>query len=177
MRIGLVIQHAVPARGGAERYTIDVARSLSHRGHDVSILASSFGDDVPWEIKQVKLEARSLGSRAIAYGRFLNALDTHLESISYDVLHAMLPVRWCDMYHPHAGLQAELIAEGHLKYPSSIRQSLAKLGNRLNAKRQKLAKTESALLHRAQPPMVVCLSDYVRQSARRYYPTLDEEDL
>jgi UDP-glucose:(heptosyl)LPS alpha-1,3-glucosyltransferase len=177
MRIGLVIQHAVPARGGAERYTIDIARSLSHRGHDVSILASTFGDDVPWEIKQVKLEARSLGSRAVAYRRFLNALDTHLESISYDVLHAMLPVRWCDMYHPHAGLQAELVAEGHLKYPSSIGQSLAKLGNRLNAKRQKLAKTERALLNRAQPPMVVCLSDYVRQSVRRFYPTLDEEDL
>jgi hypothetical protein len=28
----------------------------------------------------------------------------------------MLPVRWCDAYHPHAGLAKEAIATGHLKY-------------------------------------------------------------
>src|SRR4051794_4219661 len=111
MRIGLVIQHAVPARGGAERYTIDIARALSHRGHDVAVMASTFDDDVPWEVKQVKLEARSMG-KAMSFGRFLNSFDDHIQSQSYDIVHAMLPLRWCDLYHPHAGLQAELVAEG-----------------------------------------------------------------
>src|SRR5207248_10681026 len=44
-------------------------------------------------------------------------------------------------------------------------------------RRQKTAKTEHQLLHRAQPPLVLCLSDYVKQSVRRYYATLEEEDL
>jgi UDP-glucose:(heptosyl)LPS alpha-1,3-glucosyltransferase len=176
MRIGLVIQHAVPKRGAAERYTIHIAHALSHRGHDVSVIASTFSDDVPWEIKQAKLEARGL-SGATAYGRFLNALDLHLESNTYDVVHAMTPVRWCDLYHPQDALAAERIAEGHLTHASRLRQGLAKLGNKLSAKRQKMARTEHALLHAARPPLVVCLSDYVRHLVRRYYPTLNEEDL
>jgi UDP-glucose:(heptosyl)LPS alpha-1,3-glucosyltransferase len=175
MRIGLIIQHADASRGGAERYTIDIAHALSHRGHDVAILASSF-ENVPWETKQVKLEGRGVG-KAMAYARFLKSIDLHLESNSYDILHAMLPIRWCDLYHPHAGLAAELVAEGHLKYPTSLGQSMAKLGNKLNRRRQKTAATEHQLLHRAQPPLVVCLSEYVKQSVRRFYPTLDEEDM
>ena len=105
MKVGLVIQHADPKRGGAERYTIDIAHALSHRGHDVAILASTFADDVPWEIRQIKLEGRGFG-KAMAYARFLNFFDQHLQNNSYDIIHAMLPVRWCDLYHPHAGLAA-----------------------------------------------------------------------
>src|SRR5690348_719076 len=133
MKIGLIIQHADPARGGAERYTIDIALALSHRGHDVAILAGDFSDAMPWEVRQVKLESRSVG-KAMSYRRFINSYETHLQSGSYDILHAMVPVPWCDLYHPHAGLAAELIAEGHLKYPSSMGQTMAKLGNRLNLK-------------------------------------------
>ena len=56
MKIALVILHADAARGGAERYTLDLAAGLVKRGRDVSILASSFqslpiaGTPVPVEL-------------------------------------------------------------------------------------------------------------------------------
>src|SRR5690349_13355131 len=42
--IALVILDADPARGGAERYTVDLAHALAGRGHATSLLASSFAE-------------------------------------------------------------------------------------------------------------------------------------
>ena len=42
MKIALVILHADPKRGGAERYTADIAGALLGRGHEVSVLAGDF---------------------------------------------------------------------------------------------------------------------------------------
>ena len=56
MRIALVILHADPARGGAERYTIDLAEALVKAGHDVSLLATTFAD-VPPGVARVQLAA------------------------------------------------------------------------------------------------------------------------
>ena len=173
MKVALVIQHADPARGGAEKYTLDIARALSHRGHDVAILASSFAN-IPWETRQTKIEGRGF-TRLSAYLRFLHNLEQHLLGTNYDIVHGMLPVRWCDLYHPHAGIAAETIETGHLKYEPGFRQKLAQLGTRLNRKRQKTAEIEKFLLTRRNPPLVICLSNYVKQTVRKHYPLKDED--
>src|SRR5438067_1353006 len=105
MNIALVILHAQPARGGAERYTIDLAAALARRGHDVRIIATSFADEVP-EASRVLLDVKA-ATRSGRYRRFLGALDAHLAENRYDIVHAMLPVRRCDVYHPHAGIAVE----------------------------------------------------------------------
>ena len=167
LKIALVILHADPARGGAERYTLDLARGLRARGHSVSILASSFakgdrtGDDV-------QLDARGK-TRAGRYARFLDSLDRHLASTTYDIVHAMLPVRRCDVYHPHAGIAAEKIATGHLKHASRAARAIARAAIRFNRRRQKFAQIERALLKGAHPPVVLCLSEYVRGFVRKFY--------
>ncbi|HRK31283.1 MAG TPA: glycosyltransferase family 4 protein [Tepidisphaeraceae bacterium] len=167
MKIGLIIFHADPARGGAERYTIDLARSLSHRGHDLTLLASSF-KDAPWEVKQIKCDANGF-TPAMRYRSFVSHLNTHLLSHNFDVLHAMLPVSRCDVYHPHAGLAAENLATGHLKYRGKWAQTMAKLGNRLNARRRRFATVERAMMSTPVPPLVLCLSEYVRRSVLGRY--------
>src|SRR5688572_20305902 len=105
MRIALVILHADPARGGAERYTADIAAALVQRGHAVSVLASDFPEEY---IAAERVVLKSGGmTRTGQYQRFLDSLDGHLGSHSYDIVHAMLPVRKCDLYHPHAGIAVE----------------------------------------------------------------------
>jgi len=173
VKVALVIQHADPARGGAETYTLDIARALSHRGHDVSILASDYGE-IPWEARQIKIEGRGL-TRLSAYLRFLHNLEQHVLGTSYDIIHSMLPVRACDLYHPHAGIAAESIETGHLKYEAGFRRSLAKLGTKLNRKRQKTAAIEKFLLTSRHPPLVLCLSNYVKQTVKKHYPVKDED--
>ena len=51
MKVALVILHADASLGGAERYTLDVARALAERGHDVDLIAGSHAGDSasqPW---------------------------------------------------------------------------------------------------------------------------------
>lgn len=172
--VALVIFHADPARGGAERYTFDLARSLATRGENVSVLSSSFGS-APEGARCVTLQASS-PTRLGAYRRFLDSLDEHLRTRQYDVIHAMLPVRRCDIYHPHAGLAAQALVRGHLKHRSRIEQAAAQLLNRLNRKRRAFATVERELLTGPKPPIVLCLSEYVKRSVREYY-SLNEERL
>ena len=105
MKIGMFILHADPTRGGAERYTIDLSRSLIERGHEVSLIATTFARDVGLA-RHVRLNAISR-SRLGVYLKALDALDDHLLGNHYDIVHAMLPVRRCHLYHPHAGLAAD----------------------------------------------------------------------
>ena len=171
MKIALVILHADPARGGAERYTVDLAAGLLSRGHDVSIIASSFGGEP--SARQVKLPARS-ATRLGQYLAFLDAVEAHLSTEHYGIVHAMLPLRHCDVYHPHAGLATEAVVTGHLKY-DGLRKSLAGLTNRFNRKRRKFAAIERQLLDAPNPPVVLCLSEYIKNTVRRHYTLPDEK--
>ena len=172
MKIALVILHADPARGGAERYTFDLAAALAGRGHDVSLPATSFAG-APQGVRQVPIRAPGV-TRLGRYRNFLNALDRHLDEQPYDVVHAMLPVRRCDVYHPHAGLAAEGVRSGHLKHAGRLARASARVANRLNVKRRAFAAVERKLLTGPRPPTVLCLSEYVKQTVRRHYPSLPE---
>jgi UDP-glucose:(heptosyl)LPS alpha-1,3-glucosyltransferase len=158
LKIALVILHADPARGGAERYTHDLAGALADEGHDVSLLACAFAG-VPESIRAVLMQSQG-ATRLGRYIHFLNSLDAHLASEHYDIVHAMLPVRQCDVYHPHAGIAAETIAAGSL---------LSRFGNQFNRRRHRFVTVERELLDGSSPPIVLCLSDYVRQSLLRSY--------
>ena len=160
MKIALVILHAEPARGGAERYTSDLAAALAGAGHDVSLLASRF-DDAPPGVARVELRAGGL-TRTRRYAEFLDALDAHLAASRYDVVHAMLPVRRCDVYHPHAGLA--VAAFGGTK---------KKIEALFAPRRLRFASVERELLHSSKPPVVLALSEYVRRSIREHYPLDD----
>ena len=153
MRIALVILHADPARGGAERYTIDLAAALTREGHDVSLLAASF-HQVPGGVAQVRLDHHGI-TRAGRYKNFLDSLDAHVHRVRYDIVHAMLPVRRCDVYHPHAGVAVDMAA------PSDAI---------LRPRRRAMADVERELLHRDDGPLVLCLSVYVQGHVRACYP-------
>lgn len=172
MNVALVILHADPARGGAERYTVDLAAALAERGHRVSMLSTSFAG-LDERVHPVPLGGRA-ATRLGQFVRFLDTLDAHLAGSRYDVVHAMLPVRQCDVYHPHAGIAAEAVARGHLKHAGAVRQAVARVANRVNLKRRRFAAIERGLLTGPRPPVVLCLSEYVKRSVRAWYDLPDD---
>lgn len=177
MNIALIILHADSAKGGAETYTLDLARALVDQGHTISLLAASFADNLDARLNRVPLNF-SGATRVSQYEAFLDALDTHLSVQRYDVVHAMLPVRQCDLYHPHAGIAEHVISAGHMKHDSAFRRFTSRLANHLNRKRRRFAAVERALLlpegRSSQGPIVICLSEYVKQTVRRHYPLPDD---
>ena len=161
MNVALVILHADPARGGAERYTIDLGEALVRRGHHVSLLATSFAH-VPAGVAPVMLAANAL-TRVGAYNRMIGSFEAHVSRVRYDVVHAMLPLPRCDVYHPHAGLAVASVR-------SAPFQAL------LNPRRLRFSAVEQSLLKSDCPPIVLCLSQYVRSTIQRHYQ-LDEQRL
>ncbi len=146
MRVALVILRADAGRGGAEKYTLDLADSLGGRGHEVALL-----------------DAAALGvagrTRIGRFRSFQGKLAAVRERGEHDLIHAMLPVGpgLCDIYHPHAGIAAE-------------RSSW--LSWWTNPRRRAFARAERAMLAAAYPPITITLSDYVERSLRRHHPTL-----
>jgi UDP-glucose:(heptosyl)LPS alpha-1,3-glucosyltransferase len=178
LKIALVILHADPAKGGAERYTFDLAEALARRGHAVALIASTFGPR-PAGVECVELGEGGV-TRLGKYLRFLDGLDRQLDGSAYDVVHAMLPVRRCDVYHPHAGVAAEAVESGHTKHAGAVKRELARVANRVNLKRRAFARVERELLEGASSrgaPVVLCLSEYVKGTVRRHYPGLGEDRL
>lgn len=167
MKVALVILHADPAKGGAEGYTVNLAGSLKARGYDVALLATSFAESAR-VVQNVPLDNTGL-TRLGRYRSFIDSLDRHLRENRYDIVHAITPVRRCDFYHPQAGLAAEALASGHLKY-RGFRRPLDKLATRLNRKRQFVAGVErDMLLSPDSRTTVLCVSDLVKETARRHY--------
>ncbi len=176
MNIALVIYHADPSRGGAEGYTSGVARSLVAAGHSVSLLARDFGpgaEGLP-QVQRVEVAASGLTRRA-EYLRFLESLDDALNHRNYDIVHAMLPVRRCDFYHPHAGLAVESIDHGHERYRGGMARALARLGTQLNRKRLLFARIERGMMTGDSPPTILCLTERMRRSALAYFPARPEK--
>jgi UDP-glucose:(heptosyl)LPS alpha-1,3-glucosyltransferase len=132
----------------------------------VTLVATSFGP-AAGVVRNVPLAAAGLTRRA-RYRAFVDALDAHLAATSYDVVHAIAPVRRCDFYHPQAGLAAEALASGHLKY-EGLRRPLDQLATRLNAKRQFVGAVERELLTGPHAPRLLCVSEMVKQTARDRY--------
>src|SRR5205085_8394243 len=130
------------------------------RAHQVTLIASSFAGEMQTR-DAVRLATRA-ATRVGKYVQFLDALDKHLARAQYDVVHAMLPVRRCDVYHPHAGIAADAIASGHLKHAAAMKRALGKVANRINIKRRSFAATEHELLNGAGPPIELCRSNYVK---------------
>jgi UDP-glucose:(heptosyl)LPS alpha-1,3-glucosyltransferase len=171
VNVGLIIFRGDAARGGAERYTVELAGKLATRGHQVHLIATRFGDAVPG-VAAIPIHATAT-TRAGRYLAFLDGVDAHLSQQRYDIVHAMLPVRSCDIYHPHAGMAAAGI-QTHLSRSTLPGRTAARLANHLNRKRQAYARTERRLLEGSHPPVVLCLSDYVKGSILKHYPHLGE---
>lgn len=157
VRVALIIYHADPARGGAERYTMQLAASLREAGLDVSLLAATGARDSP--VPFVRL-AHAGPIRTARFHSFCESLLEHMSQTRYDIAHAMLPVPQgtCNIYHPHAGIAA-------------VRAS-RRITWWTNPRRWLMAHLERELLASAAPPLTLTLSDVVEGQLRSTYPEL-----
>ncbi len=167
LKIALVILHADAHKGGAERYTLQIAHALAGRGHQVSLLATTHAEPVAG-VNPVVLQAGGR-TKTARYLGFLKRLDEFLAEHPCDIVHAMLPVRRCDLYHPHAGLATEALAKGHLKHANTLVRGLSWLCNQANSRRRAYAATETEMLKEPDAPGILCLSEYVKAAVRRRF--------
>lgn len=163
-RVALVVLHGDARRGGAERYTAQLATTL-FQSHDlkVTVIAGAFADGWAGEAGEaVPLGARG-ETRVGIYQDFVEKLRQHLTANPYDIVHAMLPVPagLCDIYHPHAGIAA--------------RRTGSRLGWWTNPRRRLFARIERDLLTGPRPPIVLTLSGLVEAELLWAHPALPRD--
>jgi UDP-glucose:(heptosyl)LPS alpha-1,3-glucosyltransferase len=173
MKIALVVQNSDRRNGGAEQYTLDLARSLTLRGHQVTVVAAHGPAAVAETAAAAGYKVMYLGAsgrtRWMRLKDFLNRTRDLYEGHAYEVVHAMLPVWRCDVYQPHAGLATDLLATGHMKHPHYIIQRLSRVANHMNPKRVGLARIETSLMAHQPPPWVLCFSSMMREWAQTHF--------
>jgi UDP-glucose:(heptosyl)LPS alpha-1,3-glucosyltransferase len=98
MRIGVVIEHFIPRRGGAEQWTSQFVKCLIERGHEVHVVAQDFcleGETLP-------IVAHPLG-RVRGRLELAMAAEQALRRLSLDVVHDMGVGWYCDVFESHDG--------------------------------------------------------------------------
>jgi UDP-glucose:(heptosyl)LPS alpha-1,3-glucosyltransferase len=167
MRIALVIFRAEPSRGGAERYAMDLGLQLQLRGHEVSVLSSTFGDI--GTLKRVATTCPGV-TRTARYRRFVDRVESVVQAEQFDVVHAFLPVRSCHVYHAQAGLETLSLKQHRLLKHSLIGQAIAQVDALTNRKRKAFAEVERALIEGPRSPITICLSKRERDDAVKTFP-------
>ncbi|MCX6968781.1 MAG: glycosyltransferase family 4 protein [Verrucomicrobia bacterium] len=98
MKIGLVLEHFDPQRGGLENWTWQFAERLEELGHEVHVIACDFASSATGRVP-VLHPVEYVTSPVLRAARF----EQVLRSLRLDVIHDMGCGWYADLYHPHGG--------------------------------------------------------------------------
>lgn len=104
MRVGLVVEHFDPRRGGLEAWSWQFVQTMLGRGHELHVVARSFADFAPVPALHCHV-LPGLYSR-IGYAK---ALESRLADLDLDVVHDTGAGWCCDVFQPHFGSRAALL--------------------------------------------------------------------
>ncbi|MFW6132634.1 MAG: glycosyltransferase family 4 protein [Planctomycetota bacterium] len=171
MRIALVIERMDPSRGGRERSTMQIARHLAARGHDVDVLCQ--GDAAaadPAPDAGGRVVCRPLGRRGLTYARrlaaFVGDVGDAVRGV-YDVVHATLPVPVADIYEPRGGTVPARMAAS-LRRRCLPARTVARATAGLNSRRRAMSRLEAQVVGDARIACLAVSRMVAREFAEHY---------
>lgn len=113
MKLGLVLEHFDPSRGGLEHWSWQFAHELLQRGHEVHVVAFGFHP----ETESAGFVAHPLGEMPRSRLERAEVIAQHLSTLRLDIIHDM-GVGWrADIIHPHGGSTLALWEQNLLRIP------------------------------------------------------------
>lgn len=169
MKIALIIERMDVQLGGAERSISELSQALTQQGLDITLLAA-------------KGQAQDTHSYVLCedtgkrtdHATFSRALQMHLRSHSYDVVHSVLPFDFADIYQPRGGSYTETIVQNAASYQNPITEKFKRLTAFANRRRQQWLAAEHSLSSGRKGPVIAALSQYVVRQFKQHYDTPDE---
>jgi len=166
MKIAVVTERIDAWRGGAETSTLEIAHLLAARGHAVHIITNSRLPSPPdLTIRHITLGMTLKPFRISAFVRRATRL---IESESFDIVHAILPLPCADIYQPRGGLVHETISRNVALRPNARQKFVKRAAGALNFKHRKLLDLERQVF-RAGGPTIVAISQYVARQCEAWY--------
>ncbi len=162
MKIALVIQSFDARLGGAEHWTCQFARLLRAEGHDLHVVARSFGPEAD-ELDVVRHPLPPLSNR---YHLAQAAAET-IEGLHVDIVHDM-GVGWaCDVFQPHGGARRASFDQNLHLLPWWMRPLKRAVAPLLPRYRQ-FARVERHQ-YAPRPTRLIALSQMVARHFREHY--------
>lgn len=163
MKIGITIENLSPHRGGAEVYTLWLARRLAAAGHDVTVLAEKCGYP---DVKFLPVPVGGVGRawRALSFAR--NACRM-LAQGGYDVTLDMGRSYGGILHQTHNGCYPAARAANLRAEPNPLVRALRAAGLALSPKEWAYAFIERERVRRGAH--IIALSQFVAEDWRRFY--------
>lgn len=164
IKAAIIIERANIQLGGAERSILELARTLTEMGVDVTLLAATGNS----ESVNIKVLCDKNGKRT-SLTRFSMAIQDHLNTYDYDIVHSTLPLDFADIYQPRGGAYPEAVERNAASYNSPLRSFLKRTTHFLNFRRTELLVAEKLVCMKPNGPVVAALSNYVVGQFKKHY--------
>jgi len=166
MKIGLAIYSFDPKKGGAERYTFDLARRLAGKGHEVCVFCAH-GVETPG-VKLVFLRTNSFPR----WRRNLSFALTHrqaLDRIRPDIMLGYGNVLDLDVYQSHGGVQTIWMEREIASYEAGAERNIKAFLLRHSFNQAIQRWVEGYSVKHGRFTKIVAISDMVRDHMSAYY--------
>lgn len=141
MRIAVINSRYSLNKGGAERYCVNLCRSLKSVGHDVSVIGEQIDDDLTSEVNFLPVSVRNRSSWTKNWS-FCVGADRASEDRPFDIVLALGRAISADVFHVTTRIHAHWMG---IRYPGSLQSAC----QHLNPRHRMLLRIERAILHEA----------------------------
>ncbi len=170
LNVAIVIERANIALGGAERSVFELATALRNLDIRVDVLAAK-GQT---KTANIHILCPDASGKRTSFAAFSEALQAHLRTNNYDLLHSVLPFDFADIYQPRGGTYTEAMIRNAASYPTRLLQAYKHLTAFANTRRTALMRAEKRLCKKPDGPTLVALSDYVGRQFKTHYGVGDD---
>lgn len=172
MKVALVSEWLDSWRGGAETSTLQFIHQMMDRGVELHVFTRSRPSPTPGLfVHTISGASMSRTRRSVT---FSHRVERILRADSFDVVHAISPCRFADIYQPRGGTVAETIERNVALRETARARRLKRYTTRLNLKQRYLLLLERNLFAPGEGPIVAAISDYVVRQLKEHYDLPDE---
>lgn len=167
MKVALVSEWLDSWRGGAETSTQQFIHHLMDRGVELHVFTRSRPSPTPGLfVHTINGASMSRTRRSVT---FSHRVERILRTDSFDVVHAISPCRFADIYQPRGGTVAETMERNVAMRDSAHARRLKRCTARLNLKQRYQLLLERKLLAPDSRLIVAAISDYVVRQLKKHY--------
>lgn len=161
MKIALVRKDFLLARGGGERYAVNLAEALAGLGHEVHVFASHWDERAGERLVLHRVSACHVSS-ALKNLSFAFGCRQALDPSCYDIVHSLSQTYPQDVYRMGDGIHRHWL---EVQTP----QPVLRLLKRLTLRQAVILWLEKRTFHPRNYRMIICNSHLAAEHARRYY--------
>lgn len=167
MRIALSIDTFSRTKGGAEQYLVDLAKRLSHHGHEVHIFASRWdemGDGLSFHKVPIIPFPKSLRLASFAINNARSIRGEH-----FDIALGLGNTLVANVLQPHGGVHWIWFWRSLRAYEHPVLRGIKLMGRLLSAKQWVSGLIEEVPYRRRCCPRIIAISQMVKDDIIRHY--------